>query len=99
MYLSSKPSPLEQAGAYPETQRAGLRIAPVAGEPTGVFVVIEMSILVIVTALAMVSIIVSNSEDGRVDRESASGAHVQQHADRDGSVGTDRRPAADSSTR
>lgn len=99
MYLSSKPSPFEQAGAYPETQRAGLRIAPTAGEPTGVFVVIEMSILVIVTALAMVSIIVSNSEDGRVERDNASGARVQQQADRDGNVGTDRRPAADSFSR
>ena len=76
MYLSGKPIPFETSPVQP--QRAGLRIAPAPGEPTGLFEVIEMAVLVIVTALAMVSIIVASSEDESRQRPQSSNAGVQQ---------------------
>lgn len=78
-----------EAGPTPSvasrSQRAGLRIAPTEGEPTSIFAVVEMAILVIVAALAMVAIIVSSGEtesggqgyrsfeqvDGRMPRDRA----------------------------
>lgn len=56
--------------SYPLT-RAGLRQPPRGAEPTGVFVVIEMAVLSCVSALAMVSIIVS-IDDG------VTGQHLPQ---------------------
>lgn len=50
-----------------DVPRAGLRTPPSAGTPTGKFVVVEMTILVIVVALAMVSVIVASAEDGGRD--------------------------------
>ncbi len=40
-------------------ERAGLRVAPRGAEPTATFVAIELAVLVIVSALAMVSVIVT----------------------------------------
>lgn len=60
MYLTGKPVPCDTTR---QPQRAGLRVAPDTDQPTNIFEVIEMAVLVIVTALAMVSIIVVGSED------------------------------------
>ena len=80
MYLSSKTSEFETRGSFYSgqgTQRAGVRVAPVGVKPTGVFEVVEMAVLVIVTLLAMVSIIVSSiDDDSRLRAEQAS-AHAQ----------------------
>lgn len=60
--------------------RAGLRTAPHSGEPSGTFVAIEMAVLVFVSALAMVSVIVttacSSAEAHGIEaRSDASGPH------------------------
>ncbi len=47
----------------PRLPRAGLRGGIARQEPTGLFAVIEMTVLVVVTALAMVSIIVTSGGD------------------------------------
>ena len=81
MYLSGKPRPFETTSVPP--QRAGLRIAPSTDEPTGVFEVIEMAVLVLVVALAMASIIVAGSEDdGHQRHQLASGIAGQRAAAR-----------------
>ena len=77
MTLSGKPSTLETCSTPP--QRAGLRVAPASDQPTGVFVVIEMAVLVLVTALAMVSIIVASGEDD-AQRANTPSANVERHA-------------------
>ncbi len=68
-------------------QRAGLRSEPRGGEPTGAFVAIEMAVLVLVSALAMVSVIVttcSPAEARAVVIESRS--DVAKHQQRDATV-------------
>jgi|GEM_PF-3389885 len=70
MTLSGEPSTFETRPVPP--QRAGLRVAPAPGQPTGLFEVIEMAVLVIVTALAMVSVIVAGGEDDSRERVRAS---------------------------
>jgi hypothetical protein len=58
-------------------QRAGVRVAQSRNQPTGAFVAVEMAVLVIVTALAMVSIIVSTCGGDRIDR-SGSGTRIHE---------------------
>lgn len=81
MTLSGEPSTFETSPVPP--QRAGLRVAPAPGQPTGLFEVIEMAVLVIVTALAMVSVIVASGEDDSRERVRASSMRTQP-ATRDG---------------
>ncbi len=57
-------------------QPAGLRIATAGGEPTGTFVAVEMAILVIVTALAMVSIIVAGMDAAETSHADAARARA-----------------------
>lgn len=60
MVICNESSPSDAAGvASRPLTRAGLRKPPRGVEPTAVFVVIEMAVLFCVSALAMVSIIVS----------------------------------------
>lgn len=61
MDLTGKPVPGDSTRQTPP--RAGLRVALDTEQPTNLFEAIEMAVLVIVTALAMVSIIVAGSED------------------------------------
>ena len=79
MYVSGKSSTFETGPGRP--QRAGLRVPPAPGQPTRIFEVIEMAVLVIVTALAMVSIIVAGSEDDSRQRSQPSNVGVQQRQD------------------
>ena len=75
MELSSERNDLENVGGVSvgiRPLRAGLRLQPVKAEPAGLFAAVEMTVLVIVAALAMASIIVSGNE--MVDRESAAPA-------------------------
>ena len=90
MEFSGKPSTFEPTPAGP--QRAGLRVAPTS-QPSGLFEVIEMAVLVIVTALAMASIIVAGSEDdGRVqargsgERSLAPPAREERRRSDDGAI-------------
>lgn len=69
----TRPDPA--ASTFRDVPRAGLRLPPTGGEPTAAFVVVEVTVLVIVAALAMVSIIVSG-EDGRGRVERAAVAPV-----------------------
>ena len=63
MMFSSQPRCFDvdalEAARRQRLHRAGLRAAPCSGEPGGVFVAIEMAVLVFVSALAMVSVIVT----------------------------------------
>lgn len=63
MTISSPPHPCDvdslEAARRRRLERAGLRVAPRAAEPTATFVAIELAILVLVSALAMVSVIVT----------------------------------------
>ena len=107
MYLRGKPSTYENLPVA--LQRAGLRIAPAPGEPTGLFEVIEMAVLVIVTALALVSIIVASSEDESRQRLRPTNESAEQRVaardqgSRDGDPGSAptrvRRPSADTGSR
>jgi hypothetical protein len=45
------------------SNRAGLRVAAASHEPPGIFAAVEMAVLVIVTVLAMASIILSSADD------------------------------------
>ncbi len=72
-----RPADPRVRGAGP--QRAGLRIAHAAHEPTAVFAIVEMTVLVVVTALAMVSVIVASGGDdgsGRGHSSAASSHHA-----------------------
>lgn len=63
MYLSHSSSDRDcgtTATGERKPDRAGLRVPPSGDQPNGVFVIVEMVVLVIVAALAMVSIIVSS---------------------------------------
>ena len=59
----SHPFELDGLEAAPNQRllRAGLRSAPRSDEPGGTFVAIEMAVLVFVSALAMVSVIVTTT--------------------------------------
>ncbi len=73
MYLSTSSRDCEPGGTAPgefHPMRAGLRVPPPGVQPDGLFVVVEMAVLVLVVALAMVAIIVSSSgPDGDVRAE------------------------------
>jgi hypothetical protein len=60
------------------SNRAGLRVAAASHEPPGIFAAVEMAVLVIVTVLAMASIILSSTDDGR--NGNAQTAASSQHA-------------------
>ena len=65
--------PSDSTDAPAVRHRAGLRIDFVPDRPTSLFEAVELAVLVIVTALALVSIIVANSEySGDRRRETAS---------------------------
>lgn len=89
MVLSSESKEYENGGALSAARhpaRAGLRITPSDTGPTGVFVVIEMAVLVIVAALAMAAIIVSIGDEGGSDRGSEAVQRVADHLARDASA-------------
>jgi hypothetical protein len=60
------------------SNRAGLRTAAASHEPPGIFAAVEMAVLVIVTVLAMASIILSSAdaEKSAKTRPAASSQHA-----------------------
>ncbi len=88
MIFSNPSRPLDENGLEAarrqRLQRAGLRSEPRGSEPTGAFVAIEMAVLVLVSALAMVSVIVttcSPAEARAVVVESRSDVAKRQQRD------------------
>ena len=75
MMFSSQPRCFDvdalEAARRQRLHRAGLRAAPCSGEPGGVFVAIEMAVLVFVSALAMVSVIVTTGSPKRMESRAA----------------------------
>lgn len=67
-----------EAARRQRLEHAGLRREPRSEEPTGAFVAIEMAVLVFVSALAMVSVIVTTSSpaEARVAAAGAQSHHV-----------------------
>ncbi len=80
MELSSERNDLDHAAGVSggiRPARAGLRIRPATAQPTGLFAAVEMTVLVIVVALAMAPAIVPGNETA--DRAPA--APPPRHAD------------------
>ena len=69
----------ERVEARGEPQRAGLRIVMADHQPTGAFVAVEMAILVLVTALAMVAVIVAGGEDDASAQPAAATQRIGEH--------------------
>lgn len=69
----------ERVEARGEPQRAGLRIVMADHQPTGAFVAVEMAILVLVTALAMVAIIVAGGEDDAGAQPASATQRIGEH--------------------
>lgn len=82
MEISSERNDLGNVAGGVRSGRAGLRSRPAATEPTGLFVVVEMTVLVIVAALAMVAVIVSSNDLAGREPVAPASRHVDPSAAR-----------------